>query len=1491
MTALHTLLWKKLARATSGDDRGGWRRAGRTYLAVNQLEARDVPTSNPIVVENQLPGTPQSVWDVSGNGDATIQGFATDISVNHGQTINFKINDTAAAAYHIDIYRVGYYQGNGARLEATIGSSQTLHQVQPSPLTDPTTGLIDCGNWAVSASWAVPSAAVSGVYFARVVRDDTGGASQILFVVRADESHSDLLVQTSDATWQAYNTYGGNSLYGPNGDLDLRAYAVSYNRPLNDRGTPGGLGSNNNFFSAEYPMVRWLEANGYDASYFTDVDSDRNGALIENHKVFLSVGHDEYWSGGQVANMQAARDAGVNMAFFSGNEGYWKTRWTTSIDASGTPYRTLVCYKESLANAKIDPLPGVWTGLWLDSRFSPPADGGHPENALTGTLFTVNRGANDVGTPITASAAFADLRFWRNTAVANLTGSQTLALGQSVLGYEWDEDVDNGARPAGLFDLSATTQTVTQKVFSYDDDDSGGVSSGTATHSLTLYRANSGALVFGAGTVQWSWGLDGVHDGTATTPDLNMKQATVNLLADMNAEPGTLQAGLVAATASTDHSAPTTAITAPAVGASVPSGALVTITGTAADAGGGVVAAVEVSTDGGVTWHRATGQNTWTYTWIPGPLGSVAIRTRAIDDSGNIETPGTGVTVTVGAPIGSLSVWPTTATPRVTAAPDGAAVELGVKFKTDINGFIAGLRFYKGATNTGTHVGHLWTTGGVLLASATFTSETASGWQQVTFATPVAVTAGTTYVASYFAPNGHYAADAGYFMLGGTDSGPLHVLADGAASGGNGVYLYAAGGGFPINSYEANNYWVDVVFNTTGPTDTTPPTVSGQSPAPGATGVVTGTAVTATFSESVQSATINFTLKDPSNNAVPATVGYDDATHAATLTPNAALAASTTYTATVSGAKDQAGNTMVGSVSWSFTTEAPGADLTMFGTATPAVAAANDSGAVELGVKFHSDVGGTVTGVRFYKGAGNTGTHVGHLWTSTGTLLGTVTFTGETASGWQLGTFATPVAISANTTYVVSYFAPAGHYADTSNYFASGADSGVLHAPSSASSGGNGLYLYAAAGGFPTNSFNATNYWVDVDFTTVADTTPPTVTGKTPAPGATGVAPGTAVSASFSEPVQSPTVRFALTDPSGAGVPASFNYDGNTQTATLTPNDALAPLTTYTATVSGAKDLAGNTMTGSVTWSFTTGSVWQQTSAADFGAGTLSGTVVTNSSGGEVQLAPSFADDFNGSSLGSAWASTSWASAGGGPLSVTVAGGTLSLAGGEVLATSANANVRPVEGRISFGATPYQHFGLATDLASVTGNSWAIFSTAGTSNTLFARVNASGATQDVSLGTLPSGFHVYLIKPATGAYQFFVDGVLLTTISATIPNASSMKIAFSSFNGAPQPALQVDWVRLDSYPASGTFVSSVFDAGGTVTWGTVNWTANVPSGTTIVIETSSSTDGVNWSSWAQASNGSAVASPTGRYLRYRITFTTTDPTQTASLSDISFNWS
>src|SRR5438067_464012 len=148
-----------------------YRRPLTRRLSLEALEDRIVP-SNVIVTENQLPGTPESVWRV-GAGDATIQGFATDVSVNHGQTISFKVNDTAQAPYHIDIYRLGYYQGNGARLVGSIASSQTLRQVQPSPLADGATGLVDAGNWAVSASWAVPANAVSGLYFARLTREDT----------------------------------------------------------------------------------------------------------------------------------------------------------------------------------------------------------------------------------------------------------------------------------------------------------------------------------------------------------------------------------------------------------------------------------------------------------------------------------------------------------------------------------------------------------------------------------------------------------------------------------------------------------------------------------------------------------------------------------------------------------------------------------------------------------------------------------------------------------------------------------------------------------------------------------------------------------------------------------------------------------------------------------------------------------------------------------------------------------------------------------------------------------------------------------------------------------------------------------------------------------------------------------------------------------------------------------------------------------------------
>src|SRR5919197_1961410 len=196
---------------------------------------------NPIVAENCKQGTPSSVWDVPGAGDDTIRGFATDISVNRGSTVQFKI-DTSASSYRVDIYRMGYYGGDGARKVDTV--APTYVGGQPGCTTG-SGGLVDCGNWVVSASWPVPSTAVSGIYFAHLVRTDgTPGESHIFFVVRDDGSHSDIYSQTSDTTWQAYNRYGGATLYtwSGGGSAPLtggntpRAAKVSYNRPFP---TPG----------------------------------------------------------------------------------------------------------------------------------------------------------------------------------------------------------------------------------------------------------------------------------------------------------------------------------------------------------------------------------------------------------------------------------------------------------------------------------------------------------------------------------------------------------------------------------------------------------------------------------------------------------------------------------------------------------------------------------------------------------------------------------------------------------------------------------------------------------------------------------------------------------------------------------------------------------------------------------------------------------------------------------------------------------------------------------------------------------------------------------------------------------------------------------------------------------------------------------------------------------------------------------------------------
>jgi len=590
-------------------------------------------TPNPIVVENRLKGTSPRYWDINGAGDPDIQGFATRFSVSPGETVTFKIK-SISDNYRVDIYRLGYYQGHGARKVGSVVPAEEvqLPQSQPDCHIDKNTLLYDCGNWHPSVHFHVPENATSGVYIARLTRQDnipsaiSGArwrtdysqkgsdpkfrrpgedvkpndpsevhsygankrkngidnlrnslheprASHIPFVVRTLDSTSKILFQTSDTTWQAYNRYGGTSTYGSYkpSEPKKRCYEASYNRPFENR----EYRTINYIFGAEFPAIRFLERNGYDVSYWSGLDTHMYGKqYLSNHKVFLSVGHDEYWSRQQRRNVENGRDAGVNLMFWSGNEVFWKIRWENStVDNPYAEPRTLVCYKETQENEKIDPKPDMWTGTFRDTRPINP-EGGDPENSLTGQIFTVNAWRNDA---LVIPRSYARLRIWKNAErlesllaepsfvdqrsatymipnypiYENMFIEPWTTLKQGILGHEWDEDLDNGFRPAGSIRMS---RTAVDNVL-YIQDSGSCYDTGSATHHLTLYRSvnedSSSSLVFGAGTVQWTWGLDPVHDNEngllsqdanhydtrigvdLTGPDASVQQATVNLFAMM----------------------------------------------------------------------------------------------------------------------------------------------------------------------------------------------------------------------------------------------------------------------------------------------------------------------------------------------------------------------------------------------------------------------------------------------------------------------------------------------------------------------------------------------------------------------------------------------------------------------------------------------------------------------------------------------------------------------------------------------------------------------------------------------------------------------------------------------------------------------------------------------------------------------------------------------------------------------------------------------
>jgi Domain of unknown function (DUF4082)/Abnormal spindle-like microcephaly-assoc'd, ASPM-SPD-2-Hydin/Immunoglobulin I-set domain len=211
-------------------------------------------------------------------------------------------------------------------------------------------------------------------------------------------------------------------------------------------------------------------------------------------------------------------------------------------------------------------------------------------------------------------------------------------------------------------------------------------------------------------------------------------------------------------------------------------------------------------------------------------------------------------TLTVNTVTGPFTIWPSSAVPTVIDQGPDSPVELGVTFRSDINGYITGIRFYKSTANTGIHVGNLWSSTGALLAKATFSGESTSGWQQVNFANPVAITANTNYVASYHTNSGHYSIDENYFATSGVDRAPLHAMANG--NGGlNGPYAYGSSSAFPKLTYKSTNYWVDMVFSPAANQAPVAPSITTQ---PASRTVTAGQ--TASFSGSV-SGTAPFTYQ------------------------------------------------------------------------------------------------------------------------------------------------------------------------------------------------------------------------------------------------------------------------------------------------------------------------------------------------------------------------------------------------------------------------------------------------------------------------------------------------------------------------------------------------------------------------------------------------------------------------------------------------------
>jgi hypothetical protein len=442
---------------------------------------------NPIPAENARQGTTAWIGRVAPPG--AVDAYTSEVSVQPGGTIHLHIATDPAAPYRVEIYRLGWYGGAGGRLMGCVpsctGSRPGVPQTNPGP--DSGTGLLQL-DWPVTDTIAVGRDWVSGYYYLNVVL--AGGAAagtlrHVPVIVTAPPNRLSLiLAQASVNTWQAYNAWGGMSLYTKPGTTE--GSHVSFDRPY-DTYHQGPR-------SWELAAVHFLERHGYNVSYTTDADTDLDPSSLLRHALVMTLGHDEYWTHTMRDAYEQARDAGINLAFLGANDGYWQIRY-------GDDHRTLVEYR----HPDLDPEPSTALKTTTFRELNPP----RPECQLFGVEYGQIGDSQDftVNTDALSDAWFAGTGF---------VPGNTL---HGLVGYEWD----------GV--LSGCPLGTPPTVFFHNEKLNGlsPVEGSRWNADVTRYVAPSGARVFAGGSLQFAWGLDPTEERYDARLDRFMRNALDDL--------------------------------------------------------------------------------------------------------------------------------------------------------------------------------------------------------------------------------------------------------------------------------------------------------------------------------------------------------------------------------------------------------------------------------------------------------------------------------------------------------------------------------------------------------------------------------------------------------------------------------------------------------------------------------------------------------------------------------------------------------------------------------------------------------------------------------------------------------------------------------------------------------------------------------------------------------------------------------------------------